>query len=81
MALEKLGHAIEYLVDSRLAMVHDLPDDLTARADTEATQILMRLSRTVFAECAEIVSLRRRLWAWFEGLWVDKPHDLGQPLE
>jgi len=81
MALEKLGHAIEYLVDSRLAIIHDLPDELTARADAEATQILMRLSRAVFAECAEIVPLRRRLWAWFGGLWVDKPHDLEQPLE
>lgn len=81
MALEKLGHAIEYLLDSRLVMIHDFHNEPTARADTEATRILMRLSRAVFAECAEIVPLRRRLWAWFGGLWVHKPHDLEQPLD
>jgi hypothetical protein len=55
-ALETLGHAIEYLVDSRL--------DLEAGAsntDDKASQILMRLSREVFAECREVVPVRRRI--------------------
>jgi hypothetical protein len=49
LALEKLGHAIEYLVDSQLY----LNPGATPQADVEATQILMRLSREVFAECRE----------------------------
>jgi len=57
-ALEKLGHAVEYLVDSRLAMVNEP----LSQADIEATDILMRLSRSVFAECKEIVPLWRRVW-------------------
>ncbi len=59
-ALEMLGHAVEYLVDSRLFRRAD--DDL--RADEEAVQILMRLSRVVFAECPEVVSLRRQIGRW-----------------
>ena len=52
-ALERLGHAIEYLVDSRMHRDRD-PFFL---ADSEAEQIIMRLSREVFAECAEVVPL------------------------
>jgi hypothetical protein len=49
-ALEKLGHAIEYLVDSR---VHrDV--GISSPAESVAEQLLMRLSREVFAECEEI---------------------------
>jgi hypothetical protein len=57
-ALEMLGHAVEYLVDSGLYR-GDQSDEL-------AVQMLMRLNREVFAECAEVVPLRRRLrrrWA------------------
>jgi hypothetical protein len=49
-ALEALGHAIEYLVDSR--MRRDLGP--SSSADGAAEQIMMRLSREVFAECAEV---------------------------
>lgn len=59
-ALETLGHAIEYLVDSRLYLV----DQLATRADAEATQLLMQHSRQVFAECAEVVPVTRRLKRW-----------------
>ena len=59
-ALEALGHAIEYLVDSRLFLL----DGGTLRSDDEAVQIMMRLSRAVFAECPEVISLRRRLHMW-----------------
>jgi hypothetical protein len=56
-ALEILGHAIEYLMDSYV---------LTYAADAnngdhEAAQILMGLSRMVFEECAEIVPLWQRV--------------------
>jgi hypothetical protein len=49
-SLELLGHAIEYLVDSQLCLNHAAhPND-----QAEAAQILMRLSREVFAECREV---------------------------
>lgn len=59
-ALETLGHAVEYLIDSRLFQ----SGDHNHRDEHEAVQILMRLSRAVFAECPEVVSLKRRLGRW-----------------
>ena len=56
-ALEFLGHSVEYLVDSRLVT----KDEVVARNDREAVQILMRASREVFAECPEVISVGRRL--------------------
>jgi hypothetical protein len=56
-ALETLGHAIEYLVDSQLHRT----TPAAAPPDTAASQLLMRLSREVFAECREIVPVRRKL--------------------
>ncbi len=50
-ALETLGHAIEYLVDSRMHR----DQGLSSQADGEAEQVIMRLNRAVFAECAEVV--------------------------
>jgi len=55
--LETLGHAIEYLVDSHVY----LNPVATSKDDVDASQILMRLSREVFAECREIVPARRKL--------------------
>jgi hypothetical protein len=55
-ALEVLGHSIEYL-DSRFFT----KDQVEARNDREAVQILMRMSRAVFEECAEVISMKRRL--------------------
>jgi hypothetical protein len=62
-ALEKLGHAIEYLVDSRLhrrsgSSPLDNPDD------REAEQLLAHLSRTVFADCREVAPPMQRLKTW-----------------
>lgn len=59
-ALEKLGRAIEYLMDSRMA----LTAEPSTKADAEAVEILMRLNRWVFSECEEIVPVSRRLKAW-----------------
>ncbi len=52
-ALEALGHAVEYLVDSRMFLVQQTD----SKADQEALRILMRLSREVFMECPEVVTL------------------------
>lgn len=59
-ALEKLGRAIEYLMDSRMALLHETP----TKADADALDILMRLNRRVFSECEEIVPAGRRLKSW-----------------
>ena len=61
-ALEALGHAIEYLVDSRMFGVRDAG----RRAEAQAIQILMLASRSVFEECAEVVPIRRRVLEWVE---------------
>ncbi len=59
-ALETLGHAVEYLVDTRMFHIEAFnPVD-----EREAVQILMRMSREVFSECQEVVSLRKRLKRW-----------------
>ncbi len=60
-ALEILGHAVEYLVDSRMRF----NDPLAAAGEREAIELLMRLNRAVFAECPEVVPLRRRIGQWF----------------
>jgi hypothetical protein len=59
-ALETLGRAVEYLIDSRLHM----NAETASPADVEAGQILMRLNRAVFAQCREIVPFGTafRLW-------------------
>jgi hypothetical protein len=57
-ALEILGHAVEYLVDSRLRLVPE------THSDELAIQMLMRLNREVFAECHEVVPLKRRVRGW-----------------
>lgn len=56
-ALETLGHAVEYLVDSRMFLV----ERSSAKAEQEAVQILMRMSRSVFSECPEVVTLWMRM--------------------
>jgi hypothetical protein len=64
--LELLGHAIEYLVDS------DLNGGFGTRPaqPPQAAQMLMRLSREVFAECPEVVPFWRKVslgvHRWFE---------------
>ena len=59
-ALEILAHAIEYLVDSRMFLVNEP----ARKSDGEAIQLLARLGHEVFATCAEIVPIRRRLKRW-----------------
>lgn len=68
-SLESLGHAVEYLVDSRLFQM----DDQGQRDEAEAVQILMRLSRAVFAECPEVVSIHERLRRWLQHFAPGQP--------
>ncbi len=60
-ALETLGHAVEYLVDSRMRF----NDPQAAAGERDAIELLMRLNRAVFAECPEVVPLSRRVRQWF----------------
>ena len=54
-ALEILGHAIEYLVDSRLFETWE------SAADAEAVQVLMSCSREVFAACEDVSPWHQRV--------------------
>ena len=55
-----MGHAVEYLVDSGMF----LRDERNQRDEDAAIQILMRLSRAIFAECPEVVPVGKRLDNW-----------------
>ncbi len=59
-ALEALGHAVEYLMDSGMFVPGRGEND----NNQAAIKILMRLSRAVFEECPEVLPLRRRLGHW-----------------
>ena len=61
-ALETLGHAVEYLTDSGLFV----RDERDSKAEQQAIQILMRLSRAVFSECAVVVPVRVRMRLWIQ---------------
>lgn len=62
-ALEVLGHAIEYLVDSRLV------EGGSDAADNRAIRMLMACSRSVFEESVVIVPVHLRLQEWVQGRW------------
>ncbi len=64
MALEILGHAIEYLMDSYVLM--DSSDG--GPCDAEAAHILMDLNRRIFLECPEVVPFYRRMQSRFFGI-------------
>lgn len=60
-ALEKLGHAIEYLVDSRPPCF-----ELTM-AEKEALSLLKQASCRLFDECPEVLRPLDRLCRWVAG--------------
>lgn len=64
--LRVLGHAAEYLAESRKFDVR------ATKADDEAVHILMRLSREIFEEYAESVAVRRRFHDWLVDKVVQK---------
>jgi len=61
-ALVTVGHAIEYLIDSRLAKLEPTP-----LPEREALAILLRANLSVYNEGTEVVHLITRLRLWFEG--------------
>ena len=70
-ALEVLGHAIEYLVDSRLF------EQWETAADAAAVHLLMERSRAVFADCEEIVPWHQRVQQTLvKKLHLHTPHGL-----
>ncbi len=56
-ALETLGHAVEYLVDSRMFLV----EMQNPKAEQDALELLKRMSRIVFSECPEVTSVWKRV--------------------
>jgi hypothetical protein len=57
-ALEKLGHAIEYLADE---FVHEGGDFSARDGRLQAVQMLMALNRQVYFECPEAPTFGERL--------------------
>ena len=57
-ALEKLGHAIEYLADEFIHAGGSLAAD---DAQVEAVQLLMGINRQIYLACPEVPSLGERL--------------------
>lgn len=74
--LEVLGHALEYLVDTRMFIYRE-PN---TKADAEAIHILSRCSRELFSTCVEIVPIRQRVKTWLaETFHVGAMNALGEP--
>jgi hypothetical protein len=61
-----LGHAAEYLVQSRMF----LSAEPASQSDTEAVHILMQLSRMVFQEYAQQVTANHPLENWMVGCLI-----------
>jgi len=57
-ALEKLGHAIEYLTDEFVESNASLS---MSNSQLEAIQLLMALNRRVYFECPEVPTIAERL--------------------
>jgi hypothetical protein len=57
-ALEKLGHAIEYLTDE---FVQSGAPFSASNSQLEAVQLLMAINRRVYFECPEVPTLGERL--------------------
>lgn len=60
-ALEKLGHAIEYLSDE---LVHEGGELTEHNPQVEAVQLLMALNRQVYFSCPEVPSWGARFKAF-----------------
>jgi hypothetical protein len=63
-ALEKLGHAIEYLTDE---FVQSGASFAANNSQLEAVQLLMALNRRVYFECPEVPTLGERLRGLLRG--------------
>ena len=67
-ALITVGHAIEYLVGSRLVMHEN-----TTNAEREALAILLNSNLSVYNEGTEIRPLASRFRQWFRGGSITEP--------
>jgi hypothetical protein len=61
IALEKLGHAIEYLTDEFMNEQGELPFRCDGRL--EAVELLMAANRAIYYHCPEVPTFRARLSA------------------
>jgi hypothetical protein len=59
-AIEKLGHALDHLIYSRMF----LTDTDAVKAETDAVHILMVSRRSVFEECETVVRRNRQVKQW-----------------
>jgi hypothetical protein len=57
-ALEKLGHAIEYLTDE---FIHEGGSFSPNNGQLQAVQLLMALNRQVYFECPEVPTIGKRV--------------------
>jgi len=64
-ALEKLGHAIEYLADE---FVHSSVTFSANDAQLEAVQLLMAVNRQVYFECPEVPTFSERCRSFVHSL-------------
>jgi hypothetical protein len=64
-ALEKLGHAIEYLMDE---FIREGGTFSPGDAKLQAVELLMAINRQVYDACPEIPTLADRWHAWAEHL-------------
>jgi hypothetical protein len=63
-ALEKLGHAIDYLADE---YVHEGGNFDRNDPKLQAVEMLMAINRRIYFACPEIPTLGERLDAWLSG--------------
>jgi hypothetical protein len=63
-ALEKLGHAIEYLTDE---YIHEGGTFNRRDAKLQAVEMLMAINRDIYAACPEVPTLGERWHAWLHG--------------
>lgn len=65
IALEVLGHAIEYIMDSRMNFTESTPEDAAA------IRLMIAASQQVFSECALHIPLHRRMKHWAKARLLD----------
>ena len=60
LSIEKLGHAVDHLIYSRMF----LTDADAVKADSDAIRILMVLRRSVFEDCETVAQENRQVKHW-----------------
>jgi hypothetical protein len=64
-AMERLGHAIDYLVDE---YIHEGGEFRSNDAKLQAVEMLMAINREIYLACPELPTLGERCHAWLHGL-------------